>query len=613
MVKFAFLGTCVGPDALRQAKDPDWKAGKALVSYSLSALVHAAGGERRRIGSVSFVGEKQDAKDLSAELNGDLLQVLQRDKFDLLLVDLCDFRITERVIELENGVKIYHTNRAYTAQSLENINAAVENAFGSRVKNITTVPAMRRPPQEVAKEIESLVRLLGDTFGPEKVLFYCSHPITQYLDKGEVKRTLAYKVSGNTNYWIEQVFDSVSSDTEYLPCPSNLIGDSGCISPFEFHYCKPYYEYLHEAIRLKLKNGRIGHAERAELLERCEEGIRRLYGEIACRALLAKIRPKSAAGQIQPVLIAKSRQFAELYEAEFGRRVYDIVHYDAQTDLEEVKQKICALKAKEPHCYFIVPELFYHGAGKGLPRVLYDADCLDGRDFSIYSPASFTLVQFSGHYRDIYNNEIHSGSIFNITLNGGGNFAEIRSTKIRNTAKLILEKNATLLIEAECRSHDNIMQVAVCSDLCIGERTSFADSHIVCHSFTKMRIGKDCLFSWGEMVFCGDGHAIFEIGKDGTNRRLNPFENAELTIGNHVWLGYRCHILPGSVIGDGSIVGAGSLVNKKFPNNCIIAGVPAKIIQKNRAWSAHPLYKDLQSDALAFENYAHLTEEGKNE
>lgn len=613
MVKFAFLGTCVGPDALRQAKDPDWKAGKALVSYSLSALVHAAGGERRRIGSVSFVGEKQDAKDLSAELNGDLLQVLQRDKFDLLLVDLCDFRITERVIELESGVKIYHTNRAYTAQSLENINAAVENAFGSRVKNITTVPAMRRPPQEVAKEIESLVRLLGDTFGPEKVLFYCSHPITQYLDKGEVKRTLAYKVSGNTNYWIEQVFDSVSSDTEYLPYPSNLIGDSGCISPFEFHYCKPYYEYLHEAIRLKLKNGRIGHAERAELLERCEEGIRRLYGEIACRALLAKIRPKSAAGQIQPVLIAKSRQFAELYEAEFGRRVYDIVHYDAQTDLEEVKQKICALKAKEPHCYFIVPELFYHGAGKGLPRVLYDADCLDGRDFSIYSPVRTVLDHYKGYYRDIYGNILYSQSEMTLVLNGGGNFVDIKTSLLKQ-ASVYLYSNGTVEVGINSKGLNTKIQLWSCATFKAGSATNLNNANIACQVFSSMSIGNDCLFSFEEMVYAGDGHAIFELcDSKGTNRRLNPPENDNLTIGNHVWLGYRCHILPGSVIGDGSIVGAGSLVNKKFPNNCIIAGVPAKIIQKNRAWSAHPLYKDLQSDALAFENYAHLTEEGKNE
>ena len=37
--------------------------------------------------------------------------------------------------------------------------------------------------------------------------------------------------------------------------------------------------------------------------------------------------------------------------------------------------------------------------------------------------------------------------------------------------------------------------------------------------------------------------------------------------------------------------------------------MPAKIIKKNRAWSANPLYMDLKFDKLAFDNYSNLTHE----
>lgn len=42
-----------------------------------------------------------------------------------------------------------------------------------------------------------------------------------------------------------------------------------------------------------------------------------------------------------------------------------------------------------------------------------------------------------------------------------------------------------------------------------------------------------------------------------------------------------CIILPGVNIGNHVIVGAGSVVTKDVPDNCIVAGNPAKIIRRN--------------------------------
>lgn len=58
-------------------------------------------------------------------------------------------------------------------------------------------------------------------------------------------------------------------------------------------------------------------------------------------------------------------------------------------------------------------------------------------------------------------------------------------------------------------------------------------------------------------------------------------DGKDVVIGENCWIGMNSVILPGVVLGSRTIVGAGSVVTKSFPDgNCIIAGVPAKIIKK---------------------------------
>ncbi|WP_307149042.1 DapH/DapD/GlmU-related protein [Robertmurraya andreesenii] len=50
-------------------------------------------------------------------------------------------------------------------------------------------------------------------------------------------------------------------------------------------------------------------------------------------------------------------------------------------------------------------------------------------------------------------------------------------------------------------------------------------------------------------------------------------------MGNDVWIGGICVILPGTTIGDNSIVAAGLIVTKDVPSNVIVAENPAKILK----------------------------------
>lgn len=88
-------------------------------------------------------------------------------------------------------------------------------------------------------------------------------------------------------------------------------------------------------------------------------------------------------------------------------------------------------------------------------------------------------------------------------------------------------------------------------------------------------IGHRALIGYRTSIFSSNHHVpmgvgqIFESGHD----------FAEVKIGNDVWIGASCVILPGVTIGEGAVVGAGSVVTKDVAPFAMVAGVPAKLIR----------------------------------
>lgn len=54
---------------------------------------------------------------------------------------------------------------------------------------------------------------------------------------------------------------------------------------------------------------------------------------------------------------------------------------------------------------------------------------------------------------------------------------------------------------------------------------------------------------------------------------------APVVVGNNVFIGYGCVIMPGVIIGDNCVIGAGSVVTRSIPPNTVAAGIPAKPIR----------------------------------
>jgi hypothetical protein len=85
-------------------------------------------------------------------------------------------------------------------------------------------------------------------------------------------------------------------------------------------------------------------------------------------------------------------------------------------------------------------------------------------------------------------------------------------------------------------------------------------------------MGDDSGIGGHSLVF---GHSSFQNCFEGYSVDFAPIE-----IGNNVGLAWRTFVLPGTKISDGTMVGAGSLVSGTIPENCMLAGFPARIVGK---------------------------------
>lgn len=100
-------------------------------------------------------------------------------------------------------------------------------------------------------------------------------------------------------------------------------------------------------------------------------------------------------------------------------------------------------------------------------------------------------------------------------------------------------------------------------------------------------INNDCRLYCSYRISIGNDVAIAEnvVIRDNDNHSINgsvPY--APVKIGNHVWIGINATILKGVTIGDNSVVAAGAVVVNDVPPNCLVGGVPAKIIKQNVEW-----------------------------
>lgn len=124
--------------------------------------------------------------------------------------------------------------------------------------------------------------------------------------------------------------------------------------------------------------------------------------------------------------------------------------------------------------------------------------------------------------------------------------------------------------------HDPVI-IAGAQYVVIGENTAIAPFvHIWGHG--NVFIGTNCMIA--------SHTAITSVSHDpAVAPMMVKTTSAPVHIGNDVWIGAHCVILPGVTIGDGAVIGAGSVVTKDIPAGVIAYGSPA-MVRKPRVISA---------------------------
>ncbi|MVM39569.1 acyltransferase [Spirosoma sp. HMF3257] len=93
----------------------------------------------------------------------------------------------------------------------------------------------------------------------------------------------------------------------------------------------------------------------------------------------------------------------------------------------------------------------------------------------------------------------------------------------------------------------------------------------------NVSIANGCLIS--EHVYISDhGHGTDPNGGPPVSQPL--YSKGSVYIGENTFLGYRVSILPGVHLGRNCVVGAHSVVTHSFPDYCVVAGVPARLLKQ---------------------------------
>lgn len=113
----------------------------------------------------------------------------------------------------------------------------------------------------------------------------------------------------------------------------------------------------------------------------------------------------------------------------------------------------------------------------------------------------------------------------------------------------------------------------------IGNNVTLTDNcYISCCN--KIIIEDGCLFGANTFI-CDNSHGnLSEEERDIIPSKRPLYSKGAVYIGRNVWTGRNVCIMPGVIIGNNAVIGANSVVTHDVPENCVVAGTPAKIIRE---------------------------------
>lgn len=134
------------------------------------------------------------------------------------------------------------------------------------------------------------------------------------------------------------------------------------------------------------------------------------------------------------------------------------------------------------------------------------------------------------------------------------------------------KKCKEFVISDEVKINRNV-DIEVGGSLTIGPRSTIGVGSFL-QAGGKIHIGSGVLLGPYVKIFSTSHH----YGRNGEIHQ--SLISGAVTISNNAWIGSGAVIALNVRIGNNSVIGANSFVNQDIPDNCVAAGVPAKIIKK---------------------------------
>ncbi|WP_237134311.1 acyltransferase [Pseudohongiella sp. O18] len=137
------------------------------------------------------------------------------------------------------------------------------------------------------------------------------------------------------------------------------------------------------------------------------------------------------------------------------------------------------------------------------------------------------------------------------------------------------------------------------SSVSVGHRSDIHPTALLRHA-ERIFVGDNVLINHGNVLQAGKAKAKILLGnyvhtgpnvmmfaynhrfEKGTPSKTQNYDEADIVVGNDVWIGAGSIILAGTVIEDGCVIAAGSVVRGKLEANGIYVGVPAKLTGHRR-------------------------------
>lgn len=397
------------------------------------------------------------------------------------------------------------------------------------------------------------------------------------------------------------------------------------VKPYAMHknhedFFDNFFDLDFEAVTKGAFNNRLYDEQKLELLKTVPEKDHSLY-------YIAKAVAELSHGR-KIVTWIKSPEFNRVLKTYFGLQVEFSVAKTPGAINNTSVFSIEKIAGRSSEYYIAVIEPNYSDE---LYKTLTDFGYIEEEDFIFRKHSPIIISDFDlakGRYSDIYGNSIEgfSGVLTNVVFRGTNNHI-IFDDKVKHTDNLTfdLTSDSYIRIGRECNFTDDVQfevrGFSGSSKIIIAEKCKFMSTEfrlfnnlyessvfinesctfgrgleLHANSGKKIVIGRDCMFSRDIALWAGDGHSVFDVvsGKNinSVYNELPPQRN-QIVLGEHVWIGDGAFLMHGTNIGNGSIVGAKSVVKGTFPNNCSIAGNPAKVIKNDVAWSREMSTSDI--------------------